>query len=145
MSHKTVLPPPRCNVCHPNLLIYPPMPIQVSDWPGPLAENPNLPWFGDLIHRQSHVLHQILWRDQIVDDGPIYLFELTYEGDNFNGIWRPNAYACHHVHGGIGFHWWIYGQPRELSMDQRGAHVTIMVQQTLRFLDIPNPFPRPPP
>ena len=92
----------------------------------------------------SHVLHQILWRGRIADDGPVYLFELTFEGDNFDGIWGPNAYACHPIYGGVGFHQWIYGQPRELPMNQRGAHVANMVQRTLRFLDIPDPFPEPP-
>ena len=50
------------------------------------------------------MLHQILWIGQIVEDGPIFLFELTFEGDNFDGIWGLNAMACHPKHGGVGFH-----------------------------------------
>ena len=111
-----------------------------TDHPGPLVENLTLPWFGDLIHGQSHVLHQILWRGRIADDGPVYLFELTFEDDNFDGIWGPNAYACHLAHGGVGFHRWIYGQPWELPMDQRGMHIADMVQCILWFLEIPDPF-----
>ena len=137
--------PPGCNPRHPSLPIYPPMTTRVLDRPGPSAENPTLPWFGDLIHGQSHVLHQILWRGRIADDGPIHLFEVTFEGDNFDGIWGPNAYACHPAHGGVGFHRWIYGQPWELPMDQRGVHIADMVQRTLRSLEIPDPFPGPPP
>ena len=137
--------PPGCDPRHPSLPIYRPMPTWVPDRPRPSAENLTLPWFGDLIHGQSHVLHQILWRGRIADDGPVHLFEVTFEGDNFDGIWGPNAYACHPAHGGVGFHRWIYGQPRELPMDQRGAHVADMVQRTLRFLEIPDPFPGPPP
>ena len=119
--------------------------MRVPDRLGPSAENPTLPWFGDLIHGQSYVLHQILWRGQIADDGPVRLFEVTFEGDNFDGIWGPNAYTCHTAHGGIGFHRWIYEQLRELPMDQRGAYVADMVQRTLRFLEILDPFPGPPP
>ena len=137
--------PPGYDPRHPSLPIYPPMPTRVPDRPGPSAENPTLPWFGDLIHGQSHVLHQILWRGRIADDGPVHLFEVTFEGDNFDGICSPNACACHPTYGGVGFHRWIYGQPRELPMDQRGAHVADMVQRTLRFLEIPDPFPGPPP
>ena len=140
----SLLNPPGCDPGHPSLPIYPPMPTRVPDRPEPSVENPNLPWFGDLIHGQSHVLHQILWRGRIADDGPVYLFELTFEGDNFDGIWGPNTYACHPIHGGVGFHRWIYGQLRELPMNQRGAHVVDMVQRTLRFLDIPDPFSGPP-
>ena len=140
----SLLNPPGCDPRHPSLPIYPPMPTRVPDRPGPLVDNPNLPWFGDLIHGQSHVLHQILWRGRITDDGPMYLFKLTFESDNFDGIWRPYAYACHLIYGGVGFLRWIYGQSRELPMNQRGAHVADMVQRTLRFLDIPDPFPGPP-
>ena len=49
--------PPGCDPRHPSLPIYPPMPTRVPDRPGPSVENPTLPWFGDLIHGQSHVLH----------------------------------------------------------------------------------------
>ena len=101
--------PPGCDPRNPSLPIYPPMPTWVLDRPGPSAENPALPWFGDLIHGQSHVLHQILWRGRIADDGPVHLFKVTFEGDNFDGIWGPNAYACHSAHSGVGFHRWIYG------------------------------------
>ena len=90
------------------------------------------------------MLHQILWRGRIADDGPVYLFELTFEGNNFDGIWGPNVYVCHPIHGGVGFHRWIYGQPWELPMDQRGAYVADMIQRTLRFLETPDPFPGPP-
>ena len=127
----SLLNPPGCDPRHPSLPIYPPMPTRVPDRPRPSVNNPNLPWFGDLIHGQSHVLHQILWRGRIADNGPVYLFELTFKGDNFDGIWGPNAYACHPIHGGVGFHRWIYGQSRELPMDQQGAHLADMVQQTL--------------
>ena len=127
--------PPGCNMHHPSLPIYPPMPTRVPDCPRPSVDNPTLPWLGDLIHEQSHVLHQILWRGRIADDGLVYLFE-SFKGDNFNGILGPNVYACHSVHGGIGFHRWIYGQPRELSIDQRGAYIGDMVQRTLWFLEI---------
>ena len=140
----SLLNPPRCDAYHPTLPIYPPMPTQVSDRPGPSMENPNLSWFGDLIHGQSHVLHQILWKGRIADNRPILLFELTFEGNNFDGIWGPNTMAYHPRYGGIGFHRWIYGQSRELPMDQRGAHLADMLQRTLRFLDIPDPFPSPP-
>ena len=64
------------------------------------------------------MLHQILWRGWIADDGPVYLFKLTFEGKNFDGILEPNAYACHLVDGGVGLHRWIYIQPWELPMDQ---------------------------
>ena len=139
----SLLNPLGCDPRHPSLSIYPPMPTQVPDRPGPPVDNPNPPWFGDLIHGQSHVLHQILWRGWIADNGRVDLFELTFESDNFDGIWVPNAYACHPIHGGVRFHQWIYRQPRELPIDQRGVHVADMVQRTLRFLDIPDPFPEP--
>ena len=137
--------PPRCDPRPPSLPIYPPMPTQVPDRPRPSVENRTLPWFGDLIHGQSHVLYQILWRGRIANDGPVHLFKMTFEGDNFDGIWGPNAYACHPAHGSIRFHHWIYGQPQELPMYQRVAHVVDMVQRTLRFLEILDPFPGPPP
>ena len=56
----SLLNPLGCNPRHPSLPIYPPMPTRVPDRPGSSLNNPSLPWFGDLIHRQSHVLHQIL-------------------------------------------------------------------------------------
>ena len=67
------------------------------------------------------------------------------EGDSFDGIWGLSTMACHSAHGGVGFNPWIYGQPQELPMDQWGAHVADMVQQTLWFLEILDPFPGPPP
>ena len=54
------LNPPSCNPRHLSLPIYPPMATGVPDRPRLLVENPNLPWFGDYIHGQSRVLHQIL-------------------------------------------------------------------------------------
>ena len=59
----SLLNPPGCDPRHPSLPIYLPMPTRVPDQPGSSVENPNLPWFGDLIHGQSHVLDQILWRE----------------------------------------------------------------------------------
>ena len=71
-----------CDMRHPSLPIYPPMPTQVLDCLRSLVENPTLPWFSDLIHEQSYVPHQILWRGWIADDGLVYLFELTFEDNN---------------------------------------------------------------
>ena len=126
-----LLNPLGCDAHHPSLPIYLPMPTQVPNRSRPSVKNPNLPWFGDLIHGQSHVLHQILWKGQIAKDGPILLFEQTFQGDNFDGIWGPNTMACHPIHGGVGFHRWIYGQLRKLPLNQRGTHVADMVQRTL--------------
>ena len=55
----------------------------------------------------------------------------------------PNAYACHPIHSGVGFHRWVYGQPRKLPMDQRGAHMADMVQTNTSILGHSRPIPWP--
>ena len=110
---------PRSGPRNPMPPIYPPLPTWVPDRPVPSIQNPYLPWFGDLIHRQSQVLYQMLWRGRLADDGPVLLFELMHEGNNFDGMWGQGAMACHLTDDSIGFHQWIYRQPQELPMDQR--------------------------
>ena len=126
---------------YPSLPIYPALPTRVPDRPTPSQENPNLPWFGSLICGESQVLIHLLLRGRIEEGGPVMMFELTHEGDNFDNYWGMDAYLLHPARNGVGHNRWIYGQPRVLPMDRRGAHVGDMVKRTLRFMDIPLPSP----